>query len=771
MATNPDEEARRIVEEGRQDFDANVRSLNSATQTAATNMGSAARDIAQANREVSKSIAEAEAGFRSLGQSAVRFSRALTSSDDSMSKYNSAIDAAGAGLAFLATAAFGPLGIVLGIAVKAFTALVGAQLSQTDRIITNFNKLGELGAAAQFTTSELEGMFNEAGFSTFNGKSELMVKAITSLGADLTKLGATSGEGIKTFTQLASFNSDILADQQKTRNQFANLGFSQEKLLNAQASFMKEQGALGFGRKQVDTKLVNQSLDYTKNLSMLSALTGESTDAVKASRQKDLEDFGFNVALRQLGDSEAAKKQRDLVQNMSTMIGANVDPTAQAAFRNMFANGVATSQEAIALQTRTGGQMVHWVNDFRDGKLKPEEFLNKLNESGDEALKSWGAALKASGELRDMTGFATKTVENTAKSFAKGAFDATRKEIDEKTKNIDPYVGFANSIKNATDSLAKMMDSLLKLIQPLVMDAFQYLIKAIHELTLGFMNSKFAKDMGMDFSGLSLLTESDEKLKESQRDYVKALELKENELKEKKEGILPRVNVGRVNLGFMEFRSLEEEIKDLKNKIAGYDKELNKRDLNPIPVIPSTPAGQNKQHPTPPKGPAPKPPAANNTNVNVAPQFKFGGVTGEGFSNFSNKITGSGIFDGPSSGYRKTLPKNKNFAVVPLPSGDTIPVTFKNEMMDATMPADLTGNKSEFSNSSSQLSDMITEMINIFKQGNEEQSNTTTMFSTSNNNRRSTVSLESITNKLDTLLDRIRLNNNLQTELLDHARG
>ena len=78
---------------------------------------------------------------------------------------------------------------------------------------------------------------------------------------------------------------------------------------------------------------------------------------------------------------------------------------------------------------------------------------------------------------------------------------------EQKTKTIDPYIGFANTIKNATDSLAKMIDQLLKLIRPLLMDAFDYLIKIIHEMTKGFMKSKFAKDMGLDFSNLSMLME------------------------------------------------------------------------------------------------------------------------------------------------------------------------------------------------------------------------------------------------------------------------
>jgi succinate dehydrogenase/fumarate reductase-like Fe-S protein len=107
---------------------------------------------------------------------------------------------------------------------------------------------------------------------------------------------------------------------------------------------------------------------------------------------------------------------------------------------------------------------------------------------------------------------------------------------------------------------------------------------------------------------------------------------------------------------------------------------------------------------------------------------------------------------------------------VPLPSGDSIPVSFQGGMdMESKMPADLTGNKTNPLADMSSISDMITEMSNIFKQSTEEPSNMT--FNNTSSNKKSTTALESITDKLDTLLDRIRLNNNLQTELLDHARG
>jgi len=776
MATNPEESERRI-QEAEQRIEAGSRSASDSTQAVASRMGRAADDLKDADSAISSSISQAEAGFRSLGQSALHFGKALSQNDDSMAKYNGAIQSAGDGLAALASAIL-PFGTVIGLAVKAFSALVQADLKQNDKIISNFNKLGELGAAAQFTSGELEGMFNDAGFNTFNGQSQIMVKTIEGLGSNLTKLGQTSGDGIKKFAQLASFNSDIQADQQKIRNEFANLGFSQEKLVSAQAAFMKEQGSLGLGRKQVDKTLVDQSLNYTKNLSMLSALTGESNDAIKASREKDLEDFAFNVSLRQLGDDAAGKKQRELVQNMSTLIGSNVDETAKKAFMSVYANGAAVTSEAIALSTRTQGAFVTWTNEFKSGKLSPEDFINKLNESGDAMLQSMGAALKASGELRDMTGMTTRTVENTAKSYAEGTLDATRKAIEEKSKHIDPYVNFANTVKNTTDQFAKMMDELLKLIDPLVMDAFKWLMKTVRQLAVGFMESPMAKILGMNFDNLlTSMTDSDE-LQDKQIYFLHKLDEKQKQIDEASK--LPSANIpGGTKLAI---DGMKSELEKIREDLKFWQDEAKSRGVQPVTAMPTKPnatTNTNAATTTPAKPSTrnsklnPKQAKSATSTVNQdapAPEFKFGGITGDGFSNTSSKLAGGGIFDGPMSGYRKQLPKGKDFAVVPLPSGDTIPVSFKNDMSMASMPADLTGNKANPLTDMTQISDMMSEIVNIFKQDSEETDSMMTG-ETTTSNRKSSMALESITSKLDTLLDRIRINNNLQTELLDHARG
>ena len=780
MATNPDEQARR-TEEALSEVESGARSISSATETAASRMQTISQDLSGTGREIDSRVGEAAQGFSQLGSSVISFGKALSSNDSSLSKYAGAIEGAGDGLALLATAAFGPLGLVLGLVAKAFTSLIGAELKQTDKILGNFEKLGELGAAAQMTSGQIEGMFNEAGFSTFNGQSQMIVKTVTSLGTDLTKLGATSAAGIKTFTQLASFNSNSLEDQQKIRNQFANLGYSQEKLLNAQASFMKEQGALGFGKKQVDDKLVKQSLDYTKNLSMLSALTGESADAIKASRQKDLEDFAFNVSLRQLGDTEAGKKQRELVQNMSTMIGAKVDPIAQKAFRDVFANGAAITAESQALSMRTHGAFVTWTNDFKSGKLSPEGFINKLNESGDAALQSMAAALKGNAALREAMGIGTDTVKNTAVTMAEGTMGSIMNEVNNKMGHIDQYVNFANITKNLADQFAKMMDELLKLLAPMLIDAFTWLIEATMSLIKGLMESRLAKAFGIDFSPLLLKMTSTGEVANQVDDLVLKLE-QEKKNKDTFFGGTPS-NVWEQLKDFnIDFRTNDERITDIEDQLKNRATAINDRGLlypgNPFNIPskdenkPSAPAKSSTSSTQSGTMDAYKPRGGGQQPLqqNPAPQYKFGGITGNGFGDISEKISGGGIFDGPTSGYRKTLPKNKNFAVVPLPSGDTIPVSFKGDMgMDTQMPADLTGNKANPLADMSSISDMMSEMANIFKNSIEESPSMVVTNDTSN--RKSSTALASITNKLDTLLERIRLNNNLQTELLDYAKG
>jgi hypothetical protein len=772
MQTNPEEEARRIVEEGQRAFQADVGSASSTVQTLASRMGTASQDIADGNRATERAIAEAEAGFRSLGQSAVSFSRSLTSNDSSVAKYNGAIDAAGTGLAMLASAALGPFGVVLGLLVKAFTSLVGAELNQADKILTNFSKLGDMGAAAQFTASELDGMFNSAGFSTFNGQSQMMVKTIEGLGTTLTQLGKTSGDGIKTFTQLASFNNANSDEQQKIRNQFNNLGISQEKLLNSQAAFMKEQGAMGFGRRQVDKKLVDQSLDYTKNLSALSAITGASTDAHKASRAKDLEDFGFNVALRQEGIGEEADKRRDFIQKTATSVGSLVDDAAKKGFMSVYANGNATTQEAIAMQQRTGGEFVNWVKAVKNGSMKQEEFINLLNKATSNNLDTMGAAMKNSQALRDMYATGTKTVTNSSRVMAEGTLDAVANALTENMNKGDIYTNVQNEMKNATDNLAKMFDQLLKLIQPMLIDAFKYLMDSVKSLAIGFMQSRLAKMLGLDFTPILMNSKTSNELNVEVLAYLKLLH-DEKANKEKLTGGSVGNTVNKLLHGQVDVRGIDERIKDIEKQLkVRQDELINRRGVDPYNEV-WDPAADKKKKEKDPKYKAEKPlvpaPYIKDAPTISAPQFKFGGVTGIGdSSDLTSKLTGSGIFDGPSSGYRKTLPKNKNFAVVPLPSGDTIPVTFKGGMdSQPSLPADLTKNKMSGAN---QITDMMSDLVDMFSKRDEEPE-TETFSSTNDTDNKSNMILESITGKLDTLVERLKMNNRYQSELLDFAKG
>ena len=161
---------------------------------------------------------------------------------------------------------------------------------------------------------------------------------------------------------------------------------------------------------------------------------------------------------------------------------------------------------------------------FKSGKLNPSEFINKLNESGDNQLQAMAAALKSNSELRNAMGIGTKTIENTAKTMAEGALESTQEAIEKNAQRIDPYTNFANTVKNTTDTLSKTIDEILKLIRPMVLDALSTLAEVTRKLVLSFANSKLAKDLGLDFSGIIPLLESDDEVRAKQINLVESVE-------------------------------------------------------------------------------------------------------------------------------------------------------------------------------------------------------------------------------------------------------
>jgi hypothetical protein len=157
------------------------------------------------------------------------FGKALLSTEGGMSKYNASLKTASTGLADLA-GSFGVFGKAIGGIIKVISFAVETVTEGNEKLIKSYNDLGEIGAAASITTSDLLKFAETAGYGTRN--LEGLIKPVKSLGSGLIALGGSTGEGIKKFAQLA-------ATTEEQRAAYRRLGFSQEEVTQLQADYIR----------------------------------------------------------------------------------------------------------------------------------------------------------------------------------------------------------------------------------------------------------------------------------------------------------------------------------------------------------------------------------------------------------------------------------------------------------------------------------------------------------------------------------------------------
>jgi len=143
-----------------------------------------------------------------------------------------------------------------------------------------------------------------------------------------------------------------------------------------------------------------------------------------------------------------------------------------------------------------------------------------------------------------------------------------------------------------------------------------------------------------------------------------------------------------------------------------------------------------------------------------APVSTTGSANGTGGGSFTttNNVN-FGVSSGPTEGYNAFLGDQPQ-AVVPLPDGKSIPVSFKN------LPSELLSKRknplSQSDNIASLLSGYASSMVSNLNQTNTVSFNQTT------DNQNGIIDL--VASKMDTLLDNITKNNQLQNDMLVYLK-
>jgi len=708
---------------------------NSATEAllkAARDAESAADDMAKSFNEASASVNRVKQGFNGLGTGSVQFFTAMTDGQKGMSKYSAGMESAASGISsFLSL--LGPIGMLAGALVQGFAALSSAVFKSNDTVLEVYDIFADFGGATTLTGDALATLRekNSAAIKNFNN----LAKVTGSLSGNLIALGNTAGEGINAFINIANVSDDTIKE-------FSKLGWSQEKLTSVQANYIKTQGYLGTLRGKDENTLRTESLKFAKQLIEYSALTGKTTDELQNIQQEAQSDYKYASAMRELaqkGDTASVKA----FDALNMRVASNFGPGYAAGLRDLIANkGVATTDAGRRLLLTTGGEINAVLDKFAKTKNIDEVEVN-LQRLGARLEDSLGPAARATKGLEDAALF-SESLTSQGKNFYDGRTAAVEQDIKNKNLQKDSIVDTRAELEKTTKNLNQAFAAFVNLISGPVNAAFQGLLKGITFLTEALTSSWIGKKLGFTSSLTDFSMKPLAELTKLQSENAVEIAKKEKELSE-----APKVTIGNTTdyANPTYTNKLTDTIRDLKNSQNLIALELSNRK-------------NTSGTPAPAAGSPAAAPAAGKSEASSGPTDA---------ASLARKLRGyrtGGIFNGPGTGYTVTdtdpmtssLPK----AVIPLPSGQEIPVSFKD------LPKDLINKEQNLLSRSDDIGSILSEYMKAFI--GSETPTTETMMPSMNNAVNMNDVLALVSEKMDNLISKMNQNAEVQNDLLILAK-
>jgi len=768
--------------------DAQLRAEIAKLNEAASRLSYSSSATAATFRQVGKSmgladetISNAVHGIRQIGTGVTSFTRALTASEQSFSRYTSTVDQVTSGL----TGIFGGFGLLsdaLGKLGDVTQALVGAVFKQNDAYISAYDNLSKFGLAGKATADDLYELTLGTGYTS--DKLKDLVDITTGLGPNLTSLGKTSGDGMLAFVNMTKITNE-------QRAELIRLGYSFKEITVNQADYIKLLGKMGKVKAATNSTIQLESLKYSKELTQLAALTGQSVDQLKEGQQRDLNDYKFNVFMQQ--EREKAEKglggrfeeYRDAVSKM----GADFGDKARVGFREILSTGLANqSEEAKALFNLTRGEIITWTAQYKSGKMTFAELEAKLAQAQKTAISTQGEAMTRNKEFADMMAQSAEMQAGASKDYQNQSKDLIKREQEEASKPKEGGLKETQiAFMEAEMKVQSAFDALVKIVAEYVNPAFTNLMKGLDEFTSGLIK-KFA-DWGVVPADFPHMFKSASDLSAALSNKQRELSQLQSDINDPKKvreraGADSPVARGEIAqaVAFPELEKIkmQAEIRNLQRDIETMSKILREKFKVTPPATQTVPHSgggdfsqmtkmiSENQNIIDPKGFTEisktfVPPIDNSGMMKLLDQILtiFKGERENPFvqKEKSNEQKDFGISKGPVTGYQSEMSKELQ-AVVPLPDGQSIPVSFQN------LPKELLSKKEnpllETENLKGLLGKYATSIIN--------KTDVNNTFDVKQPEENISELLNLLSSKMDTMLGNLTTNNNLQNDLLTYMR-
>jgi len=261
--------------------------------------------------------------------------------------------------------------------VNVMGTLVGESLRQNDALVKTYQSLSKIGQIDSTNLQELLNDLQKTGLSV--QEVDKYVAALTKVSPELANLSSTAGQGRKIL-------ADVFGQTLKngTQKELFRLGYTMEEAVNTTGSFIASLSLAGNTSKRTTADLNKDTMNYLRNLSELSALTGKSRDDADKARRKQEEDLAFQMYLNTL-EAEEKEKARLQVMAYSLRYGEDYATGAKSIIRT---GGAIVDEFGAKILQTVGPQGIAGMVDFSKQKFVSNEamvdgLLKNLKDSAD----------------------------------------------------------------------------------------------------------------------------------------------------------------------------------------------------------------------------------------------------------------------------------------------------------------------------------------------------------------------------------------------------
>ncbi len=331
-----------------------------------------AKQLELAGNWTAKFTAASLSGAKDLGKGVKSMAGALARGESSFDTLNPLIDATSNALGGMAKAI--PFA---GEAISAGVKLVaeGSKflLAEMSKNLRAFQQLSSIGGITATGISGLQSQFLQSGLTLEAFQSQVMENSMA-----LARFRGVTADGISDFSKIVGdITQGEFAD---LGNQLRTLGYSANAIGETASAFVARETRLGRAQTMTTKELSLASVNYMKELDLLSKVTGQSRAQIIDSQAAALSETRFRAATEKMRGT-ADEKNIDGLLELNTILKPFGDGSMAQGMRDLATGGVGTSSAATQLFVESQGAAQSIVNDLKRGNISAAEAAVQLQQA------------------------------------------------------------------------------------------------------------------------------------------------------------------------------------------------------------------------------------------------------------------------------------------------------------------------------------------------------------------------------------------------------